>query len=159
MSAPANLLRRWGALPARDRRAVGVALLVLGLALVWWLGIAPAWSTLRGAAAQRQAVDAQVQQMLRLQMQAQALQASPRIPPEQARRQLEASMVVLGSGAQLVLSGERASVSLKGCSADALALWLAQVRVNARSVPSEAHLVRNAAGLWDGSLILNLGAR
>lgn len=68
-------------------------------------------------------------------------------------------MVVLGSGAQLVLSGERASVSLKGCSADALALWLAQVRVNARSVPSEAHLVRNAAGLWDGSLILNLGAR
>jgi general secretion pathway protein M len=64
----------------------------------------------------------------------------------------------LGNTAQLVQVGERATVTFKGASADAVAQWLAQVRLNARSIPSEARLVRSAAGTWDGTLALNLGA-
>jgi general secretion pathway protein M len=37
-----------------------------------------------------------------------------------------------------------------------LAQWLAQARLNARVVPSEAHLVQSATGTWDGTLVLNL---
>ena len=44
-------------------------------------------------------------------------------------------------------------------SPDALAQWLVQARLNARALPSEARLVRSAAGTWDGTLVLNLGRR
>ena len=52
--------------------------------------------------------------------------------------------------------GERVTVTLKAASADALAQWLVQVRLNVRTTPTEARLVRNAAGTWDGVLVLTL---
>ena len=63
----------------------------------------------------------------------------------------------MAATAQLTLVGERATLTLKGASADALAQWLTQVRLNARALPAEAHLLHNAAGGWDGTLVLNLG--
>ena len=57
------------------------------------------------------------------------------------------------TGAQLAL------VTLAGVPPDALAQWLAQARINARAVPGEARLQRNAAGQWDGTLVLNLPPR
>jgi general secretion pathway protein M len=42
--------------------------------------------------------------------------------------------------------------------ADALAQWLAQVRLNVRVLPAEARLRRSAAGSWDGTLVLHLAA-
>ena len=54
------------------------------------------------------------------------------------------------------MAGERATVSFKGASADALAQWLLQVRLNVRTVPSEARLLRGASGSWDGTVTLNL---
>ena len=58
--------------------------------------------------------------------------------------------------------GERASVTLKNASPDALAEWLIQARLNARSVPLEARLVRNPApgGItWSGVLMMALPPR
>jgi general secretion pathway protein M len=52
--------------------------------------------------------------------------------------------------------GERVTVTLLGTAADALAEWLTQARVNARALPSEARLVRNASGLWEGTVVLTL---
>jgi len=67
------------------------------------------------------------------------------------------------------VAGERATVTLKGVSADALAQWLTQSRVNARAAPTEARLVRNAAvsgptpsasaATWDGSVVMTLPTR
>ena len=60
------------------------------------------------------------------------------------------------------MAGERATVTLKDASADALAEWLAQARLNARSVPLEARLVRaSTAGIstWSGVLVMSLPAR
>ena len=42
---------------------------------------------------------------------------------------------------------------------DTLAQWLTQARVNARALPAEARLTRNAAGQWDGTLVMSLPAR
>jgi general secretion pathway protein M len=120
--------------------------------------VAPALATLRGAEPQRRALEAQLQQMQGLQAQAKALQAQPRLAPDEARRLLEASVKPLAPTLQLALVGDRATVTLKGMTADALAQWLAQVRLNVRVLPTEARLRRSAAGTWDGTLVLNLGA-
>ncbi len=156
MNAFSSLAARWQGVSARERRWVVVGLTLLLVALVWWLGVAPALATLRSAEIQRQVLEAQLQQMQGLQMQAKALQAQPKISADEARRLLEASVKPLGATAQLSVAGERATVTVKGASADALAQWLVQVRLNVRSAPSEARLVRTSTGTWDGTLTLNL---
>jgi general secretion pathway protein M len=129
------------------------------LALLWWGGLAPALATLRSAETQQQLLDGQLLQMQRLQAQAKTLQAQPHLSVSEARRLLEASLKPLGATAQLAMVGERVTVTLKGASPDALAQWLTQARLNARAVPSEARLLRSAAGTWDGSVVLTLSAR
>ena len=156
MNFSSILAARWQSLARRERQwLLSAALLVLA-ALVWWLAIAPALLTLRSAASQRLLLDAQLQQMQSLQAQAKALQAQPRIAPDEARRLLDASVKSFGASAQLQIAGERATVSFKGASADALAQWLLQVRLNVRTVPSDARLLRGASGSWDGTVTLNL---
>jgi len=156
MNFSSLLAARWQALGSRERQwLLGASVLVLA-ALVWWLAISPALLTLRSAASQRLLLDAQLQQMQSLQAQAKALQAQPRIALDEARRLLDASVKSFGATAQLQMAGERATVTFKGASADALAQWLLQVRLNVRTVPSEARLSRGASGAWDGTVTLNL---
>lgn len=150
---------RWNGVSRREQQLVLAALALLLAALLWWVGLAPALATLRSAQQQRPLLDAQLQQMQRLQALATTLQAQPPIAPDEARRLLEASVKPLGATVQLTLVGERATLTLKGASADALAQWLTQVRLNVRALPSEARLLRNAAGGWDGTVVLSLSAR
>lgn len=159
MKLPALLQVRWNSLPRREQRLVLVALALLLVALLWWVCLAPALATLRSADKQHQLLEVQLQQMQRLQAQAKTIQAQPRLALLEARRLLEASVKPLGATAQLVVAGERGTVTLRGASADALAQWLTQARLNARAVPSEARLVRSTAGTWDGTLVLTLSAR
>ena len=150
------LQSHWKTLAAREQRLLLAALaLVMGAAL-WWLALAPALATLRSAESQARLQEAQLQTMLGLQAQAQLIQAQPPLAPGESRRLLEATVKALGATAQLGVMGERATLTLKGVSAEALAQCLAQARLNARTLPSEAHLTRNAAGTWDGTLVLNL---
>ncbi len=155
------LLRtHWQNLSRREQQWLQAALALVLLALLWWLTLAPALTALRSAEQQGPRLDAQLQQMQQLQAQAKTLQAQPPLPLSETRRLLEASILSLGGSAQLSGAGERVTVTLKSCPADALAQWLAQTRLNARVVPSEAHLVRNTtAGTWDGTLVLTLAPR
>jgi len=152
-------MARWNALTRREQQAMLAALtLVLG-ALLWWVALAPALSTLRSAPQQQRLLEAQLEQMQRLQQQAKTLQAQPPLTLAESRRLLEASVKTLSPNAQLSVVGERATLTLKGASADAVAQWLTQARLTARVSPTEARLVRNAAGTWDGALVLILGSR
>ena len=157
MSMQMILRQRWQMVSPREQRLVVAALLLVLVALLWWLAIAPALATLRSAQGQRQQLDAQLQQMQGLQAQAQALQAKPRIAFDDARRLLEVSVKPLGGTAQLATVGERVTVTFKGVGADALAQWLAQARLSARTAPNEARLVRNTVGTWDGTLVFTPG--
>ncbi len=167
MKLPAGLKARWDALAPREKNLGLLAGAVLGAALLWWLGLAPAWQTLRAAEAQHHSLDAQLQQMQRLRAQAQLLQSQPRLGYDEALRALEASVRQnLGARGQLSVVAERATVTLKATSAEALAQWLSQVRINARALPTEARLVRTAApadagapASWSGTLVLSLPAR
>ena len=181
MNAPSmnlSLPARWKALAPREQNLVLAAGSVVALALLWWLALAPALNTLRTAPARHAALDAQLQRMQSLQAEALQLQAAPRSAPGDAVASLRSSLTQrLGATAQLSLVGDRATITLKGAPADALAQWLAQARSNALAVPVEARLTRSAAAAtptptttlgnapaaaaprWDGSLVLALPAR
>ena len=159
MKLPPRLQAHWLQISRREQQLVLAALALLLLAVLWWGGLAPALATLRSVEKQRPLLDAQWQQMQRLQAQAQTLQAQPRLAANEAQPQLEAAMKLLGASAQWRISGERVSVTLQGVAPDTLAQWLAQARLNARAVPGEARLVRNVSGSWDGTLVLIQAAR
>jgi general secretion pathway protein M len=160
MNAASLLKSRWESLAPRDKAWVTGAGVLLALLLVWLIALGPALATLRTAEAQHRALDAQLQHMRGLQAQAQALQAQPKQSHDEALRMLELSVRErLGATARSVVAGERVTITLAGTAPLALAQWLTQVRVNARALPSEARLYRNAGGLWEGTLVLTLPPR
>lgn len=170
-SSPQNhaapLRARWQALAPREQNLLRAAALLVAAALLWWLALAPALATLRSAPARHASLDAQLQHMQALQAQAQQLQGAPRTDPDNALRALQTSVTEqLGPHARLAVAGDRATLTLQGTPADALATWLVQARSNAKSVPQEAHLVRSPTGQpgtplahWDGQLVLALPPR
>ena len=159
MTLPPVLMTRWNALARREQQAVLVALVLVLGAVLWWVALAPALSTLRSAPQQQRLLETQLQHMQLLQQQAKTLQAQPPLTLAESRRLLEASVKTLGPNAQLTVVGERVTLTLKGASADAMAQWLTQTRLTARVSPAEARLVRNAAGTWDGAMVLILSTR
>lgn len=154
------LRARWDLLAAREKLMVAGAATLVALALVWWTAIAPALATLRAADEQHRELDGQLQQMLRLQAQAQQMQSQPRQSQDEALRLLEVAIRQhLGVTARYTIQGERVTLTLAGTQSQALAQWLTQARVNAHALPSEARLARNPSGGWDGTLVVTLPPR
>jgi general secretion pathway protein M len=178
-----QLRARWAAMETREQQLAGVAAALVGVALFWWIALAPALKTLRAAPAEHARLDAQLQQMTTLQAQAKTLQAQPRANRDEALKALEGSIgASLGPAAQLQQQGgaEGVNVSVKNVPGDTLAQWLAQARGNARAVPREVHLTRAGApaagpnartaptppvtadgaakARWDGTLVMGLPA-
>jgi len=156
----APLRARWAAMAPRERALSAAAAALVAAALLWWAALAPALQTLRAADAQHAALDAQLQRMRGLQSQAQALQSQPRQSHDDALRALEQTIRErLGVAARYAIAGDRVNITLAAVPPDTLAQWLTQARVNARALPSELRLARNAAGQWDGTLVMTLPAR
>lgn len=170
-----QLRSRWEALGHRERRLTGLAILLVAGALLWWLALAPALATLRQAREQHTRLDAQLQDMQAMKVQAGSLAALPKVSLEDAKRVLEAGLKQsLGASAQMSMAGNRVTVTLKAAPADALAQWLLQARINARALPVEIRLVKAVtppAGTtpasptvassvnWDGAVVLSLPER
>ncbi len=149
-------LSYWRQLKISERRLILAAFWLIFAALLWWLSIAPALKTLKESPAQHRALDAQLQSMLSLSAEAKNLQSQPKLGLDEAQKALQSAVTQrFGSTAQLNLTGERASLTLKNASPQELALWLTQARVNARALPTEAKLTRNGDG-WDGTMVLTL---
>jgi general secretion pathway protein M len=149
-------LSYWRQLKMSERRLILATFWLIFAALLWWLAIAPALKTIKEAPAQHRALDAQLQSMRSLSAEAKNLQSQPKLGLDEAQKALQSAVTLrFGSTAQLNLTGERASLTLKNASPQELALWLTQARVNARALPTEAKLTRNADG-WDGTMVLTL---
>ena len=146
---------RWAQVSPREQRLVRGALALLALALVWFVALRPALATLRSVQSQGPQLRAQLQDMLQLQAQAQVLQALPAAQTQDSKSLLEAALATLGATAQMSLTGDRATITLEGSSADALAQWLSQARLNARARPLELHLTQSQ-GLWKGRIVLQM---
>lgn len=145
-------------LAPRERLAVQLVLWLLGLALLWWLALAPAWQTLSQAPQRHARLDAQLGEMRRLAATAQLLReqaSSQTIGRAAALRAIEVSMGTLAGTGQMNVLGDRVSVSLSNTPPQALAQWLAQVRLNARVFPVEAQLnAGTAPQAWSGTVLL-----
>lgn len=154
-AAIAPVQTRWAQLSPREQNLVRGALVLLVLALIWFVALRPAIATLRTAQSQGPQLRAQLQYMLQLQAQAQVLQAQPSAQTQDSKSLLEAALPTLGATARMSLTGDRATVTLDGSSADDLAQWLTQARLNARARPLEMHLTQSQ-GLWKGRIVLQL---
>lgn len=149
-------LSYWRQLKVNERRLILMALWVILSALLWLFAIAPALKIIKEAPEQHRALDAKLQNMRALAVEAKTLQSQPKLAFDDAQKALQSAVTQrFGSAAQLNLTGERASLTLKNANPQELAQWLTQARVNARALPSEAKLNRNGDG-WDGTLVLNL---
>lgn len=154
LTAPAR--GQWQLMAPRERMAAQLGLAALALLLVWLLLLAPAWRTLDQAPVKRTQLEAQLQDMQAMALEARELRALPPVPAAQALAALQAASDHLGGNARLTVTGERATLSLTGVSPEALQAWLAEVRSAARARPIEAQLQRGPKG-FNGSIVLVLG--
>lgn len=169
MSKPSNaamigsLQARWRQLATREKTFLISVLALIVLALLWQLVLSPSLQTLSTSTAQATALDAQIQHMQLLQNQASALQRQAPLAYDEALRALSlTTKQTLAATAQVNVVADRANVTLQAANADALAQWLAQARLNARSAPLEARLTRNTTptgATWTGSLVMSLPPR
>ncbi len=159
MSAPLDTsawLQLWQRASRREQRLTLLATALVVVSLLWWLGVAPAWRTLRAAPKQQLALQAQLSQMRQLQAQAKDLRAQAGMGFDEAHDALVQTLRPLGDSAPMTLQAERVTVTLKQVAPAALAQLLADARQNARLKPTEAHLKRDALGRWDGTLVFQL---
>lgn len=148
----------WAQRAPREKTILRFAALLVAAALLWSVALAPALRTVRAFDAKHAAQEAQLQAMLRLQAQAQGLQAQPRLSPAAATQALQTSVQqAFGPKADLSSNAGNVTVTLRGVSADALALWLANARVEARASPIQARLTRTG-DTWSGTLQMGLPA-
>jgi general secretion pathway protein M len=130
---------QWESLAPRERKAAALAAWVVGLALLWWV-----------------ALDAQLAKMQTLAATVVQLRGQNRAPTPSrgaAQSALEQATRQLGATAQVNIQGDKAILTLRGTPPQDLAVWLNQVRVNARLVPVHAQLERgsNPDG-WRGQI-------
>lgn len=150
----------WARLAPRERLALWLAFAVVGLALLWGLGVAPALATLRQAPEQHRQLDAQLDTLRRMATTAQQLRQQGQGQPLSADATREAlqraTTNALGETAQLTVQGAQATVTLRATPPEALARWLEQVRLNARLVPVQADLQASTdSALWTGQVVLS----
>jgi general secretion pathway protein M len=157
----AQLQARWQAFSPRDQRVLSALAGLIGLLIFISLAVTPALNTLRDSDSRRSQIAQQQAHMLALQAQAQALQTRTFLSRDEALRQLQS--ITPNAHMQLQAQGARVSVQVKAMPAADLAHWLAQARQQAQTLPTEAHLTRNAAApsatAWDGNLVLSLPNR
>ncbi|MBK9136307.1 MAG: type II secretion system protein M [Betaproteobacteria bacterium] len=158
LRVPRELLRQWwSGLALRERRLIGAAALIVLLALLWWVALAPALRTLQRAPAQLDSAEQQLQLMQRLAAEARELRGVTPVPADQAGNVLKAATARLGGDkARLALQGDRAVLTVAGVSSIALRDWLAEARSGARARTIEANLSRGSTGLT-GTVVVGMG--
>ncbi|MGV0960214.1 MAG: type II secretion system protein GspM [Limnohabitans sp.] len=158
----ATLQPLWQQRSPRERLLLSAGAAVMGLALVWRVGLAPALHTWQEAPAKQALLDQQTQQMLQLQAQAQRLKTAQALTRSEAMQWLENHLAELDPKAKLNPQADLVHISLQAAPADNLANWLTQVREQAHARPVQAQLQQATATadehavLWAGSLVLRL---
>jgi general secretion pathway protein M len=146
---------RWRSLGVRERQGITVAAWIVGVFVLWALALAPAWRITRAAPAQLDLLDAQLQQMQRQANLARELRAIPPLGSSQAAAALREATQALGPAGRLVLSGERATLTVTGANGSQLRDWLDEARSAARIRPLEVNLTRGPQG-YSGSIVVTL---
>ena len=154
----------WQHRSVRERLLLQMAAWLIGLAVLWTLGLAPALRIWQAAPDRQTALDRQTQQMLQWQSEARRLTSPQAITRAEAVQWLQAHVSALGPKATLQMQGEQMQLTLEAASPEALAQWLSQAREHAHARPLQAQLQQAPANtnststgvLWQGSMVLSL---
>ncbi|HJV63135.1 MAG TPA: type II secretion system protein GspM [Albitalea sp.] len=147
----------WRGMAPRERWALGLGIAVLGVFVLWLVFIAPAWRTLRSAPAELDRLEVQLQQMQALAAEAKTLRGAPTVSPSQASEPLKIATERLGDKASISFQGDRATLTLRGVTGDALRDWLGEARSAARARAVDVQLSRTPQG-YAGMVVVTLGA-
>jgi len=147
----------WRERAPRERLILGMAMLVIGIAVVWMIAVQPALRSVREAPAQLDQLDTQLHEMQRLALESKALRDPVQIPPGQAASALKAATERLGDAARLTVQGDRATLTVTGVPGSALRAWLGEARTAAHARAIDVQLLRNPQG-YAGSVIVTFGA-
>ena len=151
----AEATERWRALPQRERMGLTLAAVVIGIALVWMIGVSPALRTLREAPAQIDSLDIQLQSMQRMAAEAHDLRGAAPVAATQAALALKSATDRLGDKGRIAVQGDRATLTLSGVTGETLRAWLSEARSGARARPIEAHLTRGPQG-YAGTVVVTI---
>lgn len=147
---------RWQALAPREQWALTWAAWVVGLALLWLVGIRQPWTQGLEAQARLAKLDEQWLVMQQQAAQVQALKALPPVPGGQAEQALQAATSRLGARGRLTRQGDRALLTVEGATTSELQAWWAEARAGARARVVEMQLARSERGLT-GTLTVTWG--
>jgi general secretion pathway protein M len=146
----------WHGRAPRERAALTILAVAIGIVLVWVVAVQPAWRTLRAAPAELDALDRQLQNLESTAAEVKSLRAIAPVSSPQALAALKAATERLGEHARLSLQGDRASVIFTTVDAEALRAWLTEIRSAARARPIEASLSRTPTG-YSGTVVVTVG--
>lgn len=157
----------WVALAPREKIIVTLAAALVLLSLLWFLVLRSPLQTWKNAAAERQKIEQQIQQIAEIDAQIQSLQAANRISFDAAYQALTSTTrEYFPAGAQISLMGDQVSVTLANANAHTLAQWLAALRNNAKALPESARLNAgtpaaedSGSSVWSGIVVFRLPPR
>lgn len=158
MTEPSSLNAKWSQLSRREQAMVGIAALLLGVTLLWSVGVKPALSTLRSAPLQREAAQATHERLQALATEANLLrsgaaaagvQAAPVRTQESGLDEATRALVraALGGSAKLEAQGPFIMVSFDGASSEQLRQALRALRSRLRAQLVEAELTPTPGGV------------
>lgn len=148
--------QRWQAFAPRERQAIALAALAIGVLVVWLVGVQPALRTLREAPLQIDAVDAKLQVMQGLAAETASLRNATPVSAAQAVAALTAATERMGGKGRLQVQGDRATLTLVAADTESLRQWLELARSAARARPVEAQWSRGPKG-YTGTLVVSFG--
>jgi len=158
MMESSTLRTKWAQLSRREQAMVTIAALLLGVTLLWSVGLKPALSTLRTAPSQRDAAQATQERLQSLALEATQLrsgaaaagvQADPMRTQDSGLDDATLALVrtALGGSANLEAQGRFVTVTFDGASADQLRQALRALRSRLRAQLVEAELTPTSGGV------------
>lgn len=158
MMESSSLRTKWAQLSRREQAMVTIAALLLGVTLLWSVGLKPALSTLRTAPSQRDAAQATQERLQSLALEATQLrsgaaaagvQSDPMRTQDSGLDDATRALVrtALGGSANLEAQGRFVTVTFDGASADQLRQALRALRSRLRAQLVEAELTPTSGGV------------
>jgi general secretion pathway protein M len=142
----------------REQTGIRAALLIVGVLLLWRMGVAPGLQVWSQSDSRQATLDRQLAEMQTLQQEAKRLGSQTQGGADAALQQLTMLAATLGPDTRVNPQTDQVSIEFKAASPQALADFITQARTQAQSRTVQAHW-QFRQGQWQGQLVMSLPAK